>query len=144
MAPLELARDRHARLESHFQRAVLVQTDEPIEDLPHAPRIIHLDEEGRRQLVGPGDEVVVHVELRADRILPDEPFRPHHLLDLGAERFAVLENERHHGPELNAAPLLQLDHRREALLADRFVRREVQEVARSELPHGAGSSSVIP
>ena len=58
---------------------------------------------------GLGDQRVVDVELGLDGLVGDQLLGPGHLLDLEADRVAVLEHEGDDGPDADPPALLQGD-----------------------------------
>ena len=140
-ALLEHARDDPPFFEPHEDAPVLVEPDEVVQHLDHARLIVHLYVERRRQLALARNQFIVDVQLLLDSLVSHEPLGTHHLLDLGADRLPVLEDEGDHRSDLDPADALQADDGLYAPVTDLLVGGDVQQVLAGELLHRRLSSS---
>ena len=85
--------DDHLRADLQADVVARVDAEQRIQHGLDVARVADLDEHRRRELAGPGQQVVVHAELVRDLRVVDDPLGADHLLDLEPHGPAVLEDE---------------------------------------------------
>ncbi len=121
-----------------------VDPDQLRELLADARLVGDLDQQGRRQLRGPGQERVVHRELLTDRIQVGDVLDPDHLLRLVPHRGPIFEEQRDVIPDRDATAALVLDDPAADGLAHHSVALTTQYLLEADGFHGRHTGSDLP